>query len=82
MSNNIDFTNEQLERIDEVQNAAFDFCKVLTEKEDLEWDMSFIGEICDSVCYILNSHGLQTRYPERIENEDGTVYINDYTEFP
>ena len=55
----MEFTNEQLERIDEIENATFEFCKVLTEKEDLERSMDFIGEIAEAACDILVFKGVQ-----------------------
>ena len=76
----LELSNAQLERIDEVENAVFDLCGILTEKEDLEWDISYIGEIADIAASILVEHGFPVRYPAIVTNVDGTQYITDYHE--
>lgn len=73
-----EFSNAQLERIDEVENAAFDFIKVLTEQPDLDWDMSLIGEIADMAADFLVSHGHQVRFPARVCEDDEHCRIVDY----
>ena len=77
----MEFTNEQIERIDEIDNAVFELCKVLTEKEDLEWNMEFIGEIAEMACDILVIKGFKIRYPVHVVNSfDGKEYITDWHE--
>ena len=77
----MEFTNGQLARIDEIDNAAFEFCKVLTEKEDLEWNMEFIGEIAEMACDILVKKGFKIRFPAHVESRfDGMEYITDWHE--
>lgn len=76
----VDFTNEQIDRIDEVHNAVFDLCKLLTEKDDLDWDIEYIGEIADVASDILVSCGYKVRYPAHVMNGDGTEYITDWHE--
>ena len=78
MKHEAKFSEEQCERIDEVQNAVFELCKVLTEKEDLEWNMEFIGEIADVACDILVDYGFKVRYPVRITEGSGKQYITDW----
>ena len=67
----LEFSNSQTERIDEIHNAVFDLCVVLTEKDDLEWDMAYIGEIADVACEILRECGFQIRYPAMLIDENG-----------
>lgn len=67
----LEFSNSQTERIDEIHNAVFDLCMVLTEKDDLEWDMAYIGEIADVACEILRDCGFQIRYPAMLIDENG-----------
>lgn len=77
----MEFTNEQLARIDEIDNATFEFCKVLTEKEDLEWNMEFIGEIAEATCDILVRKGFKIRFPVHVtELISGKEYITDWHE--
>lgn len=58
-----ELTKGQIDRIDEIHNAVFDLCKIFTEDENLEWNMSFIGEIAENVCEILVREGHSIRYP-------------------
>lgn len=43
----LELSDEQAARNDEIYNAAFAFCQVLTENPDLEWDMQYLGCIAD-----------------------------------
>lgn len=74
----VELSAAQLERIDEIHNAVFELCVVLTENDDLEWDMAYIGEIADVACDILVSKGLRVRYPAIVSEEDGVEKVIDY----
>lgn len=76
--NEPEFSNAQLERIDEVENAAFDYIKVLTEQPNMDWDMSLIGEIADMVADFLVGRGYKVRYPAIVDDGDGNEYIVDF----
>lgn len=67
----------QIERIDEIHNAVYALCEVLTENEELEWNMAYIGEIADLACEILHRQGHRVRYPAIIEDA-GAARIIDY----
>ena len=73
-----EFSDAQVQRIDEIHNAVYDLCRVLTENDDLEWDMAYIGEIADIACGILVDQGHRIRYPARIWDDEGPCYIVDY----
>ncbi|MBQ3476585.1 MAG: hypothetical protein IJH25_00235 [Clostridia bacterium] len=74
----LEFSNAQLERIDEIHNAVYDLCAVLTENANLEWDMAYIGEIADLACDVLTDSGFRIRYPAIITDEDGSERIVDF----
>ena len=74
----LEFSPAQLERIDEIHNAVYDLCQILTEQEGLEWNMEFIGEIADVACDILVDKGFQIRYPSMVEEGDGSRHIEEY----
>lgn len=77
----MEFTDAQINRIDEIDNAVFELCKVLTEKEDLEWSMEFIGEIAEVACDILVRKGFKIRFPVHVVNSfDSMEYITDWHE--
>ena len=73
-----ELTDSQIQRIDEIHNAVSDLCGVLTERDDLKWDMSYIGEIADVACDILVKMGFQIRYPAIITDRYGTERVVDY----
>ena len=73
-----EFTERQTERIDEVENAVYDMCRVLTEEDDLEWNMEFIGEIADLACMVLSGCGYKIRYPALVTDFNGNEKIVDY----
>lgn len=74
-----EFTKDQLERIDEVHNATLEYCKVLTENKNLEYDMSFIGDIADYATEVLIKLGHKIRYPAIVYFED-KAETRDYVE--
>ena len=74
----LELSDRQIERIDEIHNAVFEMCKVLTEKTDLEWDMYYIGEIADYAANLLCLMGNKVRYPAIVTGEDGKQYIEEY----
>lgn len=74
----LEFTDEQIERVDEVENAVFHMCETLTEEEYLEWDISYVGEIADAACQILADHGFKIRYPAIVTDYNGDQKIVDY----
>ena len=73
-----EFSDAQLERIDEIHNAVYDLCRVLTENDDLEWNMAYIGRIADVACAILVGNGHRIRYPARVTDDDSPGYIEEY----
>lgn len=80
-----EFTTKQIERIDEVENAVYDLCKIMTEDQNLEWDISFIGEIAETAAELLAHKGHRVHYPYREETysakKNKMVYkIHDYYE--
>lgn len=74
----VELSDEQSERIDEIDNAVFELCKILSENSELEWDMSFIGEIADYAASVLFDHNIPVRYPSIVTNEDNSQYIEEY----
>lgn len=74
----LELNDEQAARNDEIYNGVFDFCRMLSENPELEWDMSFIGEIADCAASILGRHGIRVRFPAVVTSEDGSQYIEEY----
>lgn len=74
----VELSNRHNERIDEIHNAVYEMCKTLTENENLEWDMYFIGEIADFAANTLVLAGNRVRYPAIITEDNGRQYIAEY----
>ena len=77
----LEFSDEQIKRIDEIENAVFDLCKVMTQNLELDWNMSFIGEIADAATEILCRHGHRIWYPACVyDNDEEPKKIVEYCE--
>lgn len=76
----VELTQDQLDRNDEIYNAIHEMCKILAENPDLEWDMYYIGDIADYAASLLVSCGNRVRYPAVVTDEKGNQYICEYHE--
>lgn len=74
----LELSEEQIERNDEIYNAVYDMCKVVCENEELEWDMHYIGEIAELAAHLLVERGEKVRFPSVVTENDGTQRIEDY----
>ncbi|MCM1220733.1 MAG: hypothetical protein NC548_40210 [Lachnospiraceae bacterium] len=81
----LELSDRQIERLDDIYNAATEFCRVLTEDPELEEDMGFVGEIVDCAVETLVEY-LQKpiRYPAIVTTgeKDGVFeqYLEDMVE--
>ena len=67
----LELTEEMLERINEINNSVHKCLCILTEK-DIQWDMEIIGTVEESIQSILEEHGIKMRWPGIVTNDDGT----------
>ena len=67
----LELTQEQIERNDEIDNAVHECICILAEK-DLEWDMHIIGNVTETIKIELEKHNIHVRHPGIIMNEDGS----------
>lgn len=74
----IELSDDQLKRNDDIYYAAFVFCKMLTENENLEWDMSILGELAEDAAEMLVRHGHKVRFPAFVKDKDGNEEIDEY----
>jgi len=74
----LELSDEQSARNDEIYNAAFDFCKVMVEDENLEWNMEILGQLADYAAELLTGHGSRVRYPSVVTEPDGSQHIEDF----
>lgn len=71
-------SDEQTARNDEVYNAAYDFCKIMAEDENLEWNMEILGQLADFAAELLTGHGSKVRYPSVVTEPDGRQHIEEF----
>lgn len=76
----VELTDKQAERCDEVYNAIYDACKVLTENNDLEWNMAYLGEIAEIACNTLLLTGAADKihFPSVVQDVYGSQHIEEY----
>lgn len=75
-----ELTDAQSERIDEIYNMVYEMCKVMTEDENLEWDMYYLGEIAELVAKMMVEKGYKVRFPAIVDGEDGKQRVEEYYE--
>ena len=74
----LELLDKQIERNDEIFNAALDFCKVLTENDALEWNGEIIGQLADFAAELLTTHGNRVRFPVVVTERDGSQHYMEY----
>ena len=80
MDKNIDLelSDEQTARNDEIYGAAYEFCKVIAEDENLDWNMEILGQLADFAADLLTSHGSKVKYPAVVTEPDGSQHIEEF----
>lgn len=74
----LELGDEELEAVDNVQNAVYEMCKQITGDENLEYDISFIGEIADFSADLLTLRGHKVKYPAVVYEDNGWKHIELY----
>lgn len=76
----VELNDEQLNRNDEIYDAVYNMCKILTENKNLEWDISYIGDIAEfAVNRMLLISGIdKIRFPSIVTDNDGNQSIEEY----
>ena len=69
----------QIERLDEIDNAMYQFLLVLLEmdEDEFDWDMYHIGEAVDAVQQVMLDHGFDIHRPY-IEDDGERRTVHDY----
>lgn len=80
MGRELELTEDQVDRLDEIHNAAQEFLKVITNDPDLEWNMEWIGELTDMAASQMHSAGFKIYYPFIQTDSDGNQKRKDYYE--
>lgn len=75
-----EFTDEQLCRLDQIQEATEEYFSVLAETDDKVWDLDDIWSVIYLACQLLHKRGRKVRLPTHVTMKDGTEYITDWYE--
>lgn len=79
-SEELELSDDQAARNDEIYNAIFDMCKVVAGNDNLEWDMYYIGEIAELTANLLINRGEKVRFPAVVTDTDGKQHIEEFYE--
>lgn len=74
----VELNSKQCARQDEVDNAVFNLCMLMTEDDSLDWNSEFIGPIVDYAAELLTKCGHRVYYPTIVEDDDGKETVHDY----
>ena len=78
MAEELELSDVQTARNDEIYGAAYEFCKVMAEDENLEWNMEILGQLADFAADLLTGHGRKVRYPAVVTEPDGSQHIEEF----
>ena len=73
-----EFTDEQLRRLDELQEAAANFFQILAETDDVVWDLEDIYDLLYAGADMLKKRGRNVRFPTEVTDTDGKTYITEW----
>ena len=76
----LEFTDEQLKRLDDIEEAAAKFFSTLTETDDQVWDLEDIWELIYAGADMLVKRGRRVKIPTHVTTQDGKDYITDWYE--
>lgn len=74
----LEFTSEQEQRIDEVYTMVYELCQYMTDNSIRSYSQDIVGPIADNVAEMLSLQGYKVRFPVITENDDGDQYITEY----
>ena len=76
----LEFTDEQLKRLDDIEEAAVNFFQVLAETDDQVWGLNDIWELIYAGADMLVKRGRRVKIPTHVTTTDGKDYITDWYE--
>lgn len=74
----LELTDEQAARMDELDNAAHEYLKVLLNDPDLEWNQEYIGGLNDIAAEMMHRKGFKIYYPAVVTKADGSQVREDF----
>lgn len=76
----LEFTDEQLKRINDIEEAAAKFFSALAETDDQVWNLEDIWELIYAGADMLVKRGRRVKIPTHVTTTDGKDYITDWYE--
>lgn len=73
-----EFTDEQLSRLDDIQQSAAEFMSALAETDDAVWDLDDIWYLIYEGSDRLTKRGRRVRIPTHVTEKSGKEYITDW----
>ena len=73
-------TDEQLKRLDDIEEAAAKFFSALAETDDQVWDLGNIWDLIYAGANMLVRKGRRVKIPTLVTTPDGKDYITDWYE--
>lgn len=73
----LELSDDQVARIDTIHNAAYEFCKIMAEDENLFLSMDTIQQISEFAAELLTNQGSTVRFPAVVIEPDGKQYIEE-----
>ena len=73
----LELSDDQVARIDTIHNAAYEFCKIMAEDENLFLSMDTIQQISEFAAELLTNQGSPVRFPAVVTEPDGKQYIEE-----
>ena len=80
MNEELELTDEQVERMDELDNAAHEYLKVVTNNPKLPWNQEYIGNLNDSAADLMYHKGFKIYYPAIVTDAEGNQQREDFYE--
>lgn len=74
----VELSDAQLQRNDDIYAAVTKMCRVLTENNEQEFNMSIVGPIADYAAMLLTREGNKVRFPPVVQDTAGHIYIENY----
>lgn len=74
----VELSDAQLQRNDDIYAAVTKMCRVLTENNEQEFNMSIVGPIADYAAMLLTREGNKVRFPSVVQDTAGHIYIENY----
>ena len=78
MNKEPEFTDEQLERLDIIEDGTRKFLSVLAETDDVMWDLDDVWALIYEGADRLTKRGRRVRIPTHVTTTDGKEYITDW----